>query len=240
MSNILITGANRGLGLEFVRQYAADGARIIAACRDPSKAEELQKLAAKFKNIQIETLEVSDQKSIYKLAVKLKDTPIDMLINNAGIYSGAGQLRSSQSGDDSQSFGSLDFDAWAKVLHINTISPLMMLEAFMPHLQRGSDRKVANITSRMGSVELMGEGSTAYRSSKAALNAAMRSIADHLKTQAIAWVNLHPGWVKTDMGGSGADITPEASITGMRKVIASLSLKSTGQFLGYDGKSIPW
>lgn len=240
MTTVLITGANRGLGLEFVRQYADDDVEIIAACRDPKKADALKKLAVKHKNIRIEKLEVANGKSVDALAKKLKNVAIDVLINNAGIYSGAAKPRSAQNGDGGQSFGSLDFAAWAKVLLVNSIAPLQVLEAFLPNLLKGKERKAINITSKMGSVELMGHGSTAYRSSKAALNAAMRSVADDLAAKKIAWVNLHPGWVKTDMGGKGADIAVETSITGMRAVIAGLTLKNSGLFLAYDGKTIPW
>jgi NAD(P)-dependent dehydrogenase (short-subunit alcohol dehydrogenase family) len=235
MPTILITGASRGLGLEFSRQYAADGADIIACCRDPGKAEKLRALAAQHKNIRTETLDVTDAKSITALAAKLKDTAIDILINNAGIISGSGSKN-----DNTQSFGSIDAEAWDHVLRTNTIAPIMIAEAFVPHLARGKERKLIMLTSKMGSIAEMGGGYLAYRTSKAALNAAMVTISHDLKNQDIIVANLHPGWVKTDMGGAGAQIDPETSITGMRKVIAGLTPGKTGKFFNYDGAVIAW
>lgn len=248
MPTILITGANRGLGLEFVRQYAADGWDVIACCRNPAKATDLQKLAAKQENILIETLDVTDLKSIDALAKNLKDRVIDLLINNAGILSGDGQSYApdrerapdGRMNGEGQSFGSIDAAGWQKVLAANTIAPVMMLQAFVSHLMRSENPKLVNITSKMGSIGEMGTGYIAYRTSKAALNAAMCNIGPDLQAKKIAWVNFHPGWVQTDMGGKSADITPDVSITGMRKVIAGLTLKNTGQFLDYQGKTVPW
>ncbi|MDP9126679.1 MAG: SDR family oxidoreductase [Pseudomonadota bacterium] len=240
MSTVLITGASRGLGLEFAKQYATDGATIIACCRMPAKAKELQALAKAHKNIQIEKLDVNEAKSIKALAKKLKSKAIDILINNAGVISGDKKRAPVSAQANGQSLGSIDAKAWLTVLKTNAIAPLMVLEAFLPQILQGKERKVVNITSRMGSINDMGTGYIAYRTSKAALNAAMANISLDLTAKKIAWVNLHPGWVKTDMGGQGADITPPVSVTGMRAVIGRLTLKTTGQFLGYDGKVIPW
>ena len=239
MPTLLITGANRGLGLEFVRQYAGDTWNVIAACREPSKANELQALAKANPSIRIEQLDVANDASVAALAAKLNDVSIDLLINNAGIYSGATR-EGVDSDDDSQSFGVVDADAWAKVLRINTIAPIMVTQAFAPHVAKSQQKKIVNITSRMGSIGETSGGYLAYRSSKAALNAAMRSILNDLTQQGIATLNLHPGWVQTDMGGTSAPLKPADSIAGMRRVIDALELKNSGQFLSYDGKTIQW
>ncbi len=241
MPTILITGANRGLGFEFTQQYLRDGWHVIATCRVPTKATALQQLAAQNKNLQIETLEASDQNSIATLASKLENVALDILLNNAGIYSGVGKTRSDQENDSSQNFGTLDAVAWAKVLQTNTVAPLMVTQAFLPNIKRGQQNKIVFISSRMGSIERTNApDAIAYRSSKAALNAAMRNISLSLQPEKITVVSFHPGWVQTDMGGAGADLTPEASITHIRQVIANLTMKQTGQFLNYDGGTIPW
>ncbi|MDX2028778.1 MAG: SDR family oxidoreductase [Alphaproteobacteria bacterium] len=241
MSTVLITGASRGLGLEFVRQYAADGWNVIAACRAPDKAAELQMLAQN-KNVRIEALDVISAPSIATLAAKLKDTAIDVLINNAGVFSGTGRdgRHFMEAEDTTQSFGTLDPVAWDKVLQANAIAPIMVTQALVPNILKGKDRKIIMITSRMGSIEMAKEGDIAYRSSKAALNAAMKNISITLKSDQVIVVSFHPGWVKTDMGGANAEITPGESIAGMRKVIVGLTMKDSGKFLGYDGKIYPW
>jgi NAD(P)-dependent dehydrogenase (short-subunit alcohol dehydrogenase family) len=239
MPSVLITGANRGLGLEFVQQYAGDNWDIIAACRAPATASKLQALAAKNSRIKIEELNVAEENSIKALAKKLDGAAIDVLINNAGIFSG-GKGSGVADGDDSQNFGSIDGEAWEKVLRINTISPILMVQAFVPHLLRGKQKKAINITSRMGSIAEMGSGYIAYRTSKSALNAAMLVAAHDLKDHNITIVNLHPGWVKTDMGGPDAMLEAESSILGMREVIAGLGPDDTGRFLSYEGQNIPW
>ena len=240
MPTVFITGSSRGLGLEFVRQYAEDNWSVIASCREPLKAEKLQALSKAHKNIRIEALDVCDEKAIKQLAKKLASEAIDLLINNAGIYSGSPLKGQATDHDESQAFGSLDAEAWVKVLRANSIAPIMLIEAFLPNLIKSTGRKVVNITSRMGSIAEMGANYLAYRSSKAALNAAMRVIAHDLKTEKIAIINLHPGWVKTDMGGSNASLEIPKSIGFMRKTIADIGLKDTSQFLNYDGKVIQW
>lgn len=240
MPTVLVTGANRGLGLEFVKQYAADEWAVIAICRYPEKAAELQKLMGQYNRVRVEALNVTDLPSLKILAEKLDDIEIDVLINNAGIFSGGSTPVSATTGDKGQEFGSLDAEAWNKVMRINTIAPIMMTQALVAHLQRSPDPKVINITSKMGSIKEMGSGYIAYRTSKAALNAAMRVVMHDLDSKGITIVNLHPGWVQTDMGGKEAPLQPVASIKGMRKIIDGLKPKDSGQFIGYDGKVIPW
>lgn len=240
MATVLITGANRGLGFEFVRQYARDGWEVLAACRDPKNATRLKELEASNSKIYTLPLDVGDATSIKKLGVILEGKAIDILINNAGIFSGGTFSGSADKVDEGQEFGTLQADEWATVLKINTIAPLLVTEALCAHLERGTGRKIINITSKMGSIASIGPGYIAYRSSKAALNAAMATVAPNLKSRGITIINLHPGWVQTDMGGPQATLTPELSVSTMRKVITNLKLADTGKFYGYDGKIIPW
>jgi len=242
MPVLLITGANRGIGLEFVRQYAAEGWNVIACCRVLETAKALQVLAKSNSAIRIEKLDVSDSDAIKNLAQKLKDVAIDLLINNAGILSGANGFTSALDSDVSQTFGTIDPEAWGKVFRVNTIAPILMIQAFLPLMVRSADRKIVNITSKMGSISEMGGGHDhiAYRTSKAALNAAMRSIASAVNECGISITNIHPGWVKTDMGGKDARLTIEQSVTTMRKTISALKTESSGQFLNYDGSVLPW
>ena len=226
MATVLITGASRGLGLEFCRQYAAEGWQVLACCRNPEMADKL----ADIPQVRVFPLDVSDFAQIDKLAAQLQDTAIDVLINNAGIY-----------GDSPRhGFGQLDYAAWTQTLTINTQAPVKMAEAFLPHLQRGDKKMLVSISSQMGSIADNGSGgSILYRTSKAALNAAMKSIAIDLADQGIGVLVLHPGWVKTDMGGPNALIDAQQSVAGMRQVIAQFTLAQSGSFLKYDGSTYP-
>jgi NAD(P)-dependent dehydrogenase (short-subunit alcohol dehydrogenase family) len=231
MATVLITGANRGLGLEFCRQYAADGWRVLACCRNPQRAGELAELAGQYPLVQIEALEVSDGTQIERLAAQLRDISIDILINNAGVY-----------GDSPRhGFGTLDYMAWTRTLTVNTQAPVKMAEAFLPHLERGEKKLLVTITSLMGSIgDNTSGGSVIYRSSKAALNAAMKSISIDLKDRSIGVLLIHPGWVKTDMGGPNALIEASESVAAMRRTIAVFKLNASGSFLKYDGTALPW
>ncbi len=239
MPTVLITGANRGIGLEFVNQYADDKCHVIAACRQSDSADTLQDLAKLNPSIQIETLDVTDQASIDALAGKLNGQAIDVLINCAGIYSG-GSSTGVEHGDDTQTFGKIDPEAWDKVLRTNTIAPIMVTQAFTPHVLLGEEKKIVMLSSMMGSISRETTDSIAYRTSKAALNMAMRNVAQALREHHITVISFHPGWVRTDMGGSQADISTDESVTGMRKIIAGLTLEQSGSFLGYDGAVWPW
>lgn len=231
MTTVLITGANRGLGLEFVRQYAAESWQVIAACRQPGQATELNKLAQNYPNIQLETLDVAEFEQIDALAKKLANQAIDVLINNAGIY-----------GDErGHGFGQLDYQAWTKTLTVNTQAPVKMAEAFLPQIKQGKNKLVVTVSSLMGSIADNGSGgSLLYRSSKSAVNSVMKSLAIDLNDQGIGTLILHPGWVRTDMGGPNGLIDTEESVTGMRQVIAGFSLAQTGTFVKYDGALLPW
>jgi NAD(P)-dependent dehydrogenase (short-subunit alcohol dehydrogenase family) len=230
MPTVLITGANRGLGLEFCRQYAADNWTVIACCRHPDQASELNKLA-QVKNVQAETLDVGNFEQIDELSKKLTNTRIDVLINNAGIYGDKREL----------ALGQFDYQTWTETLRINSMAPVKMAEAFLTHIKRGDNKLIINISSLMGSISDNGSGgSIFYRSSKAALNAAMKSLAIDLKDNDIGILTLHPGWVKTDMGGVNALISADESVTGMRTIIANFKSDQSGSFIRYDGKFMPW
>lgn len=231
MATVLITGASRGLGLEFCRQYAQSGWTVIACCRNPEYAFELNNLASDDGNVLIETLDISDLEQIEVLAHKLADLPIDVLINNAGIYAD----------EKEHFFGQLDYQAWAKSFWVNTQAPVKMAEAFLPQIKRSKKKLIANISSLMGSIaENTSGGSILYRSSKAALNAAMKSLALDLKEQSVGVLIFHPGWVKTDMGGVNALIEADESVSGMRSVIDNFTLAQSGDFVKYDGTPLPW
>jgi NAD(P)-dependent dehydrogenase (short-subunit alcohol dehydrogenase family) len=226
---VLVTGANRGIGLEFVRQYADDGYRVIACCRNPLKAAALNALAAASDGrVSVHVLDVSDFGQIERLALTLEGEAIDILINNAGFY-------------PQSSFGSVDYADWDKAFRINAMAPMKMVQSFIEHISSSHLRKIVTLSSKMGSIADNGSGgSYLYRTSKAAANMVMKSLAIDLKPLGIAVTTLHPGWVKTDMGGPHALITTEVSVAGMRSVIDQLSTDNAGRFTAYDGQEIPW
>lgn len=232
MSTVLITGANRGIGLEFCRQYAAQGWRVLACSRYPEKSDELNKLASLNPElIKVYALDVADHVEIDRLAQVLADESIDMLVNNAGIYPDS----------DKSGFGHTDYAEWIQAFRINTMAPLKMAETFAAQIARGRKKIIVTITSKMGSItDNSGGGSYLYRSSKAAVNMVVKSLAIDLKPLGIIAVVFHPGWVKTDMGGPNAMISPEQSVSGIRKVIDGLVPADSGKFFGYDGQAIPW
>jgi len=226
---VLITGANRGLGLEFTKQYAADGWQVISCCREPKTAAELMSLASQYpQNIQVYTLDVADFVQIDKLALELKTSKIDVLINNAGVY-------------PESSFGSIDYDEWAYCFKINTMAPYKMTEAFAEHVAASSLKQVVVLSSKMGSMsENTSGGSYAYRTSKTATNMMMKSLSIDLKSKGIACGILHPGWVQTDMGGPNGLINAATSVRGLRQVISELNISNCGRFIAFDGKEIAW
>lgn len=230
-STVLVTGANRGLGLEFARQYAADGWTVYAACRAPAGAAALQQLAAASGGrIAVLALDVTDTGSVRAAAAKLAGVPIDLLVNNAGVGAPKGQK-----------LGDLDYAAWQRVLDANTLGPLRVAEAFLGSIELGMQKKIVTITSGMGSIADNGSGgSYAYRSSKAAVNMVVKSLSIDLAPRGITCIVVNPGWVRTDMGGAGGRLSPEQSISGMRKVIAGLTLADSGEFFNYDGEHYPW
>ncbi|HKE44948.1 MAG TPA: SDR family oxidoreductase [Steroidobacteraceae bacterium] len=231
MSAVLITSASRGIGLEFVRQYAEDGWRVFAACRDPATAAKLEPIARAAKgSVEVLKMDVTDAEGVRRAAKQLGEQPIDVLVNSAGIMGGGGQR-----------LGDMDYAAWSEVLDVNTLGPMRVTEAFIDHVRRSPRKTVVTITSGMGSLaDNTSGGWIAYRSSKAAVNMVMRSLALDLKSRGIICVVLNPGWVKTDMGGPNANITPQKSVSNMRRVIDKLSAADSGKFLHHDGSEYPW
>ncbi len=228
---VLITGANRGIGLEFVQQYLRDGWHVFAASRNPDQAKELQALKKEYGNkLDLLSLDLNQLDAAANLRQQLQDQPIDVLINNAGIYRG-----------NDQHVGTFHWKDWEESFRVNTFAPLQITEALLSNLQAGKKRVVINITSEMGSIaENSSGGSYAYRSSKSALNSATRSLALELKPKGIIVALIHPGWVKTDMGGEAAPLTPEQSVKGIRRVIEQLQERHIGAFLSHEGSLIPW
>ena len=228
---VLVTGANRGLGLEFVRQYAQAGWKAWAACRAPKSAKELKALQSQHGGaIEILALDVTDAASVGGAAAQLRGEPIDLLLNNAGVGS-----------PPAQKIGSLDYAAWARVMDANVLGPARVIEAFVDNVARGGDKRIVTVTSRMGSIEDNSSGgSYAYRSSKAGVNAVMKSFSIDLAPRGITCVVVHPGWVRTDMGGAGGKLAPAESVKALRGLIESLGSKDAGKFYDYDGSKLPW
>ncbi|WP_076862109.1 SDR family oxidoreductase [Bradyrhizobium mercantei] len=222
MQTVLVTGANRGLGLEFVRQYREAGWSVMAASRRPDEA-----VRALDCDAALLALDVQDEQAIRALPEVLRGRQIDLLINNAGYHPGMQQL------------GRINYSNWQTAFHVNTIAPLQIAEALFPLIPSGG--KIVNVGSRLGSIACnQGGGSYIYRATKAALHCLTRSLAMDLAPRSILVVALHPGWVKTDMGTSAADIEVGESVSGMRNVITNLGPQNTGCLINYDGVEIPW
>ena len=232
METTLITGANRGIGLEFSRQLAEDGWCVLACSRDLEKSDALNKLAAEYpERITLYALDVTDHRQIEKLSKILANKPIDLLINNAGVFPDI----------NDRSFGQTDYDSWAHAFLVNTMAPLKMAEEFIAQITQSSRKTIVTITSKMGSVADNGRGgSYIYRSSKSAVNMVIKSIAIDLESNDIISVLLHPGWVRTDMGGPSGLISVEQSVSGMLSVIREVTSADSGKFIAYDGQIIPW
>ena len=231
MPAVLITGASRGLGFELAKQYAVEGWRVIACCRKPEDAIALKKLAPSARDmVSVVAMDVADNDTVRNAALTLKDVVVDILINSAGI-----------AGVPQQSTGQIDYASWARVLDVNTMGPLRVLEAFTDNLARSERRLVVTITSGMGSLaDNTSGGSIAYRSSKAAVNMVMRSAAIDLAPRGITCVLINPGWVKTDMGGPDATLSPQQSVSAMLRLIETLGPNDSGKFYNYDGREYPW
>ena len=220
MPSVLITGASRGLGREFVRQYENAGWRVIATCRDPAGTD----LAC-----ERHALDVTDPASVDAVGRALSGESIDVLINNAGIY-----------GPRDYGPDSIPYDEWEHVLRTNLLAPMRVASALMAPVARSDRKLMVFLSSIMGSIGGGGGGQYIYRSSKAALNAAVSAFAKDIRAANVGCLLLHPGWVQTDMGGPSAAIDAETSVTGMRQVIEDWSIGDTGAFLDYAGEPIPW
>lgn len=231
MESILVTGANRGLGLEWCRHYAARGWRVYATCRHPASADALQALAQAHRHLSVHRLDVTDADSIYALRAELGEAPIDVLVNNAGVYL-------EKYAPDT----AIRYEEWLKTFAVNTLGAVRVSEALVHNVARSRRRLIVAISSHMGSIaDISAPGSYAYRSSKAALNAAMKGLALAYRPLAIGVLILHPGWVKTRMGGwQEAPLTPEQSVAGMSRLIEGYTPEMSGRFLRYDGHELPW
>lgn len=230
MATILITGTNRGIGLEFTRQCLARGDRVIATCRDIEVADELKQLQGSHGRLDIRQLDIASIESMKDFVQQLAGTPIDIFINNAGVY-----------GPTNIKFGEVDAHVWASVFQVNSIAPLILSQLLMPNLRQGEDKKMLYLTSKMGSIDdNSGGGSYIYRSTKTALNSVVKSLAIDLAVEGFSAAVLHPGWVLTDMGGPNALIDTKTSVTGMLQVVDDLDSHNSGSFFNYDGRIIAW
>jgi NAD(P)-dependent dehydrogenase (short-subunit alcohol dehydrogenase family) len=223
MPTTLITGANRGIGLELVRKFLAEGHDVIATARNPDTATELNATGAK-----VYPLEVTDAGSVAALKSAIGDQPIDYLINNAGIGSFA-------------AFKDLDYDAFANMLAVNTIAPIRMIDTFLSNIADSDVKMAASLSSMMGSIEnTQASFGLIYRTSKAGLNMALRAAAPELAEKGVTLLALHPGWVNTDMGGKQAPVNPAQSAAGLYTVITTAGASSELRFLDFEGKTHPW
>jgi len=230
-STYFITGCNRGLGLEFVQQLLARGQRVIATCRDIATATDLTALTLKHSGqLSLVEMDVSDEASMREAVALLNDEAIDVFINNAGMY-----------GPRDANFGNVDGPAMVEVLYTNAVAPVLLTQLLIDNVRKGSGKKLVYVSSKMGSIADNGRGgSYIYRSSKTALNSVVKSLALDLAPEGIATATLHPGWVRTDMGGPNGLIDAPESVSGMLNVIDGLSVANTGQFFNYDGSTIAW
>ena len=230
MATYFITGCNRGLGLEFTRQLLARGERVIATCRDIATASDLTQLALSSQGLSLLEMDVADAASMREAVDLLNDEPIDVLIANDGVY-----------GPRDAEFGNADGDDMAQVFYTNAVTPLLLTQLLMPNLRKGNDKTLAFVSSKMGSISDNGRGGAyVYRSSKAALNAVVKSLSIDLADAGFSACALHPGWVRTDMGGPNGLIDASTSVAGMLDVITALDAARSGEFLNYDGATIPW
>jgi NAD(P)-dependent dehydrogenase (short-subunit alcohol dehydrogenase family) len=238
MTTVLITGANRGIGLEHVRQYAAAGVDVIATCRDPASAAELQAIAAAHPGkVRIETLSVNDAASVAALAARLAGVAVDVLINNAGTY---GPIPLPE-GMAHQTLAGMDYEIWADILATNVVSPFRITAALIDNVKAGERKTIVMMSSGLASIGTnIHGGSHAYRSSKAALNMLAKGLAVELKGDGVTVIAMAPGWTRTALGGPDAPYSVEESVTGQQAVIAGLSLEDTGKFLDLSGAEVSW
>jgi NAD(P)-dependent dehydrogenase (short-subunit alcohol dehydrogenase family) len=221
---VLITGANRGIGLEYARQFSARGYKVIGTARDPADAKELSEVADR-----VEQLDVTDAASVAALARRLDGMPIDILVNNAGIF---------DRGD--VTVDKVDFATMERTFAVNTFGPLRTIQALLPNLRKGQRKVIVNMSSQLGSIENSNGRWYAYRASKAALNQVNKILSVELGPEGFICTVLHPGWVRTDMGGSGATYSPKESVSGLITVIEKLKPSDNGRFFDFQGNPIPW
>lgn len=238
MTTMLITGANRGLGLDFVRRLAPEGWQIHACCRDPAKAVQLLAMAKEY-DVTLHALDVADFDQIDVLKKALGNAPIDVLLNNAGIMETSQRTLSLD--HTNQMFETLDEDEWMAVMRVNTMAPMRMCEVFVDNVTASDRKQVLMMSSIVGSI---GSNSTSrwyhYGTSKTALNMVMRSLAADLRDRGITVISLHPGWTQTDMGGPEAALTIDQSVNGMVELLKKLTPADSGRFIAWNGEDVPW
>jgi NAD(P)-dependent dehydrogenase (short-subunit alcohol dehydrogenase family) len=229
METIIITGANRGIGLELARNFLAAGKHVIAGCRDPQAAHELAALADS-SALDIHRLDVADDNSVAEFCAQVGTDAVDVLINNAGIMGG-----------DKQDISNMDYGAWLHTLNVNTLGPFRLSAALLQNLKRATRPRIVTLSSQMGAFGLqMGTGSYAYRSSKSAVSKVMQVLATELKGDGIIVCPVHPGWVQTDMGGARAEIPARECARGLGKLIDNLTMEQSGRFWNWNGTEHPW
>lgn len=228
METVVITGANRGIGLELTRRFAANGNIVYAGCRAPEQAEDLFKLA-ETSHVHICTLDVTTAKNVEALSARLDGQTVDILINNAGVMGG-----------DHQSVSDMDYDAWRQTLEVNTLAPFRLATALRPNLSKADRPRIATISSQMGSLSRKSRGAFAYRSSKAAVNKTMQVLAAEFEQDGIIVCPIHPGWVRTDMGGPAAEISVQESADGLFNLISGLRMEQSGRFWTWNGAEHAW
>lgn len=230
MASVLITGANRGLGLEFVRQYEAKGWRVLAACRAPERADALQVLAAENSDIELLSLDVTKESDINALAERLEGQAIDHLVLNAGVL-----------GADCAVLGEMTQAKWLEVLTVNTVAPALLIQALRDNVTASEHKTIIGISTRVASLADNSSGNMySYRTSKVALNQILVSAAQNLREQGVKTLAIHPGWVQTDMGGKDATFTAQQSVAGIIDVAQNMTLADSGSFRVFDGSSIEW
>lgn len=237
METWLITGANRGIGLEYVKQLLDRGRRVIAAARDPEAAEELSQAKVRYNvALSIEQLDTGCSRSISSLADRLGPTPIDVVVNNAGLYGGSWDTDAGR-----QTPLSMDYVLWAEIHKVNVMGPFLTTMSLLPQLKLGSRRLVVNMSSDLGSITNNNQGqSHAYRSSKAALNMLTKGLSIDLAQHRIMMISMAPGWTKTDLGGQNAEWTTRDSVGNQLGVLDRLTPEDNGKFLNLLGESVPW
>ncbi len=232
MPGALITGSNRGLGVEWVRQYAQDGWRVYATCRHPAEAKDLNDLAESQQSITVHRMDLTSQDDITSVSVELLHEAVDVLINNAGVYL-----------EKYRDIGlrSIDCEDWEYTFRVNTLGAIRVTGSFIEHIARSRRKLVVVISTHMASIaDITAPGDYYYRSTKAALNAAMEGITQELRPRGIGLLILHPGWVKTRMGGEGTSLTPLHSVMGMRRLVDGFTPEDSGRLIKYDGEKMPW
>ena len=229
-TTILVTGANRGLGFGLVKALAGRGDRVLAACREPERASALQALPlTSGKDIAVYRMDVADGASVAAARALVGDGPVHGVIANAGVI-----------GPQRQTTLDMDFGGFLDTLAVNTVGPLRIVQAFLPNLRAAERPKILVMTSRMGSFASPETDRAAYRVSKAALNRLFQMLARDLEPEGIAVGLVDPGWVRTDMGGSAAELSVDESVNGILRVFDALSVETTGRFVNHDGTEIPW